>query len=186
MVLIAFTKYDNTTISSAFVAPDSSSGRLDVRGQRLPLGHADVIVGPGGHSGGGRSVAGGGGFPLALADRAVRRRFGPTVRVVLLQRPRRPLRRRRPQVRVTVRGRVLEQRGRVATGGRPDGRVRRRFGRRRQRRRGGQRDDCLRWRHWVQVVQPVGRNVAVVAAGRSVLSGEKQIIERIKITKPQF
>jgi len=109
-----------------------------VRGQRLPLGHADVIVGPDGHGGGGRTVAGSGGFPLALADRAVRRRFGPAVRVVLLQRPQRlgrPLRRRGLQVRVAVRGRVLEQRGRVAAGGRPGGRVQRQLGRWRRGRR---------------------------------------------------
>jgi len=153
-----------------------------VRGQRLPLGHADVIVGPDGHGGGRWTVAGRGGFPLALAGRAVRRRFGPAVRVVLLQRPRRlrrPLRGRGPQVRVAVRGRVLEQRGRVAAGGRPGGRVQRQLGRRRRGRRRGQSDDRLRRRH--RIVQPVGRYVAVVAAGRPVLRGAKKKIE-IKIT----
>lgn len=158
-----------------------STGRSDVRGQRLPLGHADVIVGPDGHCGG----RGGCGFPLALADSAVRRRFRPAVRVVLLlQRPRRwrrPLRRRGPQVRVAVRGRVLEQRGRVAGRGRG-----RRFGRRRRRRRRRQGDDGLRRRHWVQVVQPVGRYVTVVAAGRPVLHKNNNTISnfiKMKVTK---
>lgn len=147
----------------------------DVRGQRLPSGHAYVIVGPDGGGGccGRCCVVAAGvavrlGFPFA-PDRTVRRRFGPAARVQFRHGRCRPLLRPRAgsaQVRVAVRRRVLEQRDRVATAV-PDRGPR---GRQSDRRVIGRRRDG---RHRVEIVQSVGRDVTV-AAGRPVLWGEKK------------
>lgn len=128
-----------------------------MRGQCLLLGHAYVVVGADGP--GGRGV-----HPAVLGGRgAVRRRFGPAVRVQL-GRLLWPLRRVGSQVRVAVRGRILEQRGRVAAvaHGRQPGRGVRGLQRGRGRRR-------HQWRHRVQVVQAVGRDVTVAAGREPIL-----------------